>query len=164
MSDITHDKFSGQRGLGSCQHCLCGGRSSSKIIFSQSDYSTFFLVKLTFRIKYYSWQQEVNLINPTLWYFQLMVKLIIPSCWYFLLVINLINRTLRCFQLIIHLINPTWRNFHLIVDLINLTLWYFHLIDPTMQYFQLVFHITAYNSQVDKILDVRLVQPGLMMM
>ena len=25
---------------------------------------------------------------------------------------------------------------------------------------QLVFHITAYNSQVDKILDVRLVQPG----
>jgi hypothetical protein len=23
-----------------------------------------------------------------------------------------------------------------------------------------VFHITAYNSQVDKILDVRLVQPG----
>lgn len=24
-----------------------------------------------------------------------------------------------------------------------------------------VFHITAYNSQVDKILDVRLVQPGL---
>ena len=27
---------------------------------------------------------------------------------------------------------------------------------------QLVFHITAYNSQVDKILDVRLVQPGKM--
>ena len=26
---------------------------------------------------------------------------------------------------------------------------------------QLVFHITAYNSQVDKILDVRLVQPGM---
>ena len=25
---------------------------------------------------------------------------------------------------------------------------------------ELVFHITAYNSQVDKILDVRLVQPG----
>lgn len=26
-----------------------------------------------------------------------------------------------------------------------------------------IFHITAYNSQVDKILDVRLVQPGKMM-
>lgn len=25
---------------------------------------------------------------------------------------------------------------------------------------EMVFHITAYNSQVDKILDVRLVQPG----
>lgn len=27
-----------------------------------------------------------------------------------------------------------------------------------------IFHITAYNSQVDKILDVRLVQPGKMIM